>query len=94
VDSEVADFVVRNLLKTQLTTKPNTRSPITPPGPVEDKRLSLKEVEDLLRNHVAPPRVATLAEEKGIQFEVTDDVKIRLRRAGADNDLIERLTRL
>ena len=59
-----------------------TRKP--PPGP---PALTLEEVETALRN-LPKARVASLAEQYGVDFEVTDDVDKRLRAVGADSKLL------
>jgi len=56
--------------------------------------LSLEDVENLLKNFVLPKRVATLIEKRGIKFEVTEDAKSRLVRAGANPLVFESLDKL
>jgi PDZ domain/PEGA domain len=58
------------------------------------KPLGEKEVIDLLTNDVPPPRVAELAEQFGISFQVTSSVELKLKGAGATDDLIEALRQL
>jgi hypothetical protein len=97
IEKDIYDFMKGNLFKKQ-----STPGEIIKKVPqviawseiLVDKRFSLKEIEDLLRNGVLPKRVGTLAEDRGINFEVTSQEKARLKKAGADNELIERLERL
>lgn len=58
------------------------------------KPLSLEEIENLLREGVAGKRVVAIVEEKGISFDVTAEVKERLRRAGAGPELIQGLEKV
>jgi hypothetical protein len=60
-----------------------TRKP--PPGP---PALTLEEVETALRNDLPKARIAALANQYGVDFEVTDDVDKRLRSLGADSSLL------
>ena len=52
------------------------------------KPLSVEDIEYLLREGVTPRRVASLVEEQGVKFEVTEAVRERLRKAGADGGVI------
>jgi hypothetical protein len=58
------------------------------------KPLTEKEVLDLLTNEVAPPRVAQLARQFGIAFQITYATEEQLRAAGATDSLIETLRKL
>jgi hypothetical protein len=58
------------------------------------KPLSEEEVIDLLTNDVAPPRVAQLARQFGITFQVTVAAEQHLREAGADDNLVSTLRSL
>jgi hypothetical protein len=57
------------------------------------KPLSEKEVLELLRGDVSNTRIIDLANEKGIDFEITSDIKNKLRDAGATQELIEALVK-
>ncbi len=46
--------------------------------------LTLEDVEFLMKEGVTPGRVATLVRERGVNFEVTAEVRNKLKRAGAD----------
>lgn len=48
------------------------------------KPLTVEEIEYLLQQGVTPHRVASLVEEQGVKFELTEAIKERLKRAGAD----------
>jgi hypothetical protein len=51
----------------------------------EGKRpLAVEEIEYLLQQGVTSRRVASLVEEQGVKFELTEAIKERLKRAGAD----------
>ena len=60
-----------------------TRKP--PPGPPP---LTLEEVDTALRNELPKARIAALAGQYGVDFEITDDVDKRLRALGADSGLL------
>ena len=48
------------------------------------KPLTVEEIEYLLQQGVTSRRVASLVEEQGVKFELTETIKERLKRAGAD----------
>src|SRR5215510_14682245 len=48
------------------------------------KPLTVEEIEYLLQQGVTPRRVASLVEEQGVKVELTEAIKERLKRAGAD----------
>jgi hypothetical protein len=52
------------------------------------KPFDLAEIEKLLAGSVSPKRVATLVEQYGVSFELTDDAEKELRELGADGDLL------
>src|SRR5579862_1364015 len=45
----------------------------------------------MLNGEVAPQRVAVLARQRGIDFQITPEVESELRRAGATADLLDKL---
>lgn len=51
--------------------------------------MTQKELVDLLKGKVAPERVAALLTERGVDFELTPDIEKKLRKAKADDQLIE-----
>jgi hypothetical protein len=55
------------------------------------KRLSKQDVLDLLTGDVPSERVAAIAKEKGISFEMTGTVERDIRAAGGSDDLIRAL---
>src|SRR5262245_10554522 len=57
------------------------------------KPLTVEEIEYLLREGVTVRRVATLVEEQGVSFEVTESIKERLRKAGADEGVLAAVDR-
>ena len=50
--------------------------------------LSEVEIEDALRHEVPRARVTALVKEYGVTFEVTKESEVRLRDAGADNEML------
>jgi hypothetical protein len=55
------------------------------------ERLSLPDVEALLSGEVAPRRIAELIKEHGINFELTDELRDRFKRAGAGPAIMQPL---
>jgi len=53
------------------------------------KPLSLEDIEQLFRIGVSSKGVTRLLDERGVNFEVTEDVKERLRKAGADATVMQ-----
>jgi tetratricopeptide (TPR) repeat protein len=51
--------------------------------------LTEKEVIDLLKGSTAPNRVGALVTERGVSFELTPDIEKKLRKAKADDQLID-----
>lgn len=97
-EKEITDFIAANLLKERLPVGDQDKiagrrldlSTILIQQ-YDKKALSLQDIEDLLRNHVSSKRVADFIRERGIRFEVTDQAKSRLRKSGADAELIKTL---
>jgi hypothetical protein len=58
---------------------------------VTKARLTEGDVQELLKNDVLPERVAHLAAERGVSFDMTPQIERELRNAGADDELIEAL---
>ena len=54
------------------------------------ERLSASAVEELVRD-VHPKRVVELIKQFGINFELTDELRSRLRKAGAGSDVMQAL---
>jgi len=52
------------------------------------KPLTASEVEEALTNGVPKPRVKTLIRDYGVSFALTDEVERRLRKAGADDEIL------
>jgi hypothetical protein len=52
------------------------------------KALTAAEVEEALRNGVPKPRLMTLVRQYGVDFALSNEVEDRLRKAGADSDLL------
>jgi hypothetical protein len=61
-----------------------------PPGPPS---LTLEEVQTALQNGLSKAKVAALATQYGVDFELTDETEKRLRDAGADSSLLLELAK-
>jgi tetratricopeptide (TPR) repeat protein len=68
-------------LRRQLTEK--TTNPFT-----------LQDIAFALRERVEPKRVATLAHERGVDFDLTNESESQLRRAGADDFLLDEIKKI
>jgi tetratricopeptide (TPR) repeat protein len=68
-------------LRQQLTEK--TTNPFT-----------LQDIAFALRERVEPKRVATLAHERGVDFDLTNESESQLRRAGADDFLLDEIKKI
>lgn len=60
----------------------------------QEKALTVHDVVSLLEGSVPSSRVAALAEERGIDFEIDSAVESELRQAGASDELIAALRAL
>jgi len=49
---------------------------------------TLQDVVDMLRGEVPTKRVATLVQQRGVDFALTDEIEKRIRDAGGDSDLL------
>src|SRR5579859_4964045 len=65
----------------------------TTPAPNARRPLSEPEVEHGLKFAVPNARMAALVKKYGVDFELTDAVKAKLRSEGASNDLILQISR-
>jgi legume-like lectin family protein len=61
---------------------------------VSPKPLSKDEIVRFLKGDVSPKRVAELARERGLNFELTPEVAEELRKAGAGDELLGALREL
>ena len=77
------DYVARLYLGLTLLRPPTVRAPANP--------FNLQEVTYALREGVEAKRVATLARERGVVFDLTSETETQLRKAGADDILISEL---
>ena len=78
-----------SLLSTGLAAQPKPMNGQTSTEkPAAQKSLALTEIQDLLKGGVSPKRVATLVEQYGVSFALTDDMEKELRKLGADSDLL------
>ena len=68
---------------------------LRPPEPtVSSKAFSLQEVTYALREGIDPKRVATLARERGVAFDLNKETETQLETAGANNSLLEELKKI
>jgi len=68
---------------------------LRPPEPsVSSKAFSLQEVTYALREGIDPKRVATLARERGVAFDLNKETENQLETAGANNSLLEELKKI
>jgi hypothetical protein len=81
--SFVADYVAKLYLGLTLLRPSPPRTP--------SKAFSLQEVTYALREGVEPKRVATLARERGVAFDLTKETESQLQTVGADNLLLTEL---
>jgi len=65
--------------------------PAPAPAPAAGRSFSLQEVTFALREGVEPKRVAALARERGVAFDLTRETENQLRNVGADNLLLAEL---
>ncbi len=63
----------------------NVAAELVPAGPPP---FTVQDVVDMLRGDVAPPRVAKLVEQRGVDFAVNDAVEKQIRDAGGDAELL------
>jgi tetratricopeptide (TPR) repeat protein len=66
--------------------------PSAPPTP--SKAFSLQEVTYALREGIEPKRVATLARERGVAFDLTQETETQLQTVGADSLLLNELKKI
>src|SRR5262247_4899254 len=52
---------------------------------------SLQDISFALRERVEPKRVAALVRERGVAFDLTTESESQLRKAGADDDLLDQI---
>jgi tetratricopeptide (TPR) repeat protein len=65
-----------------------------PEPSVSSKAFSLQEVTYALREGIDPKRVATLARERGVAFDLNKETETQLETAGANNSLLEELKKI
>jgi tetratricopeptide (TPR) repeat protein len=68
---------------------------LRPTAPVApSKAFSLQEVTYALREGIEPKRIATLARERGVAFDLTKETESQLQTAGADGLLLGELKKI
>ena len=82
--SDDTDFMARLYFALTLL---RVKSPPTP----ADRSFVLNDVLYALRERVAPKRMAALIQERGVNFNLTNENERELRKAGADDELIEQI---
>jgi hypothetical protein len=55
---------------------------------------SLQEVTFALKEGVEPRRIATLARERGVSFDLNQETESQLRNVGADNQLLDEIRKI
>jgi tetratricopeptide (TPR) repeat protein len=65
-----------------------------PAAPAKTTALSVQDVAFALREGVEAERVAALARERGITFEVNKETENQLRKAGADTRLVDEIKKI
>lgn len=58
------------------------------PGP-----FTAQDVLDMLRGEISPKRVATLVQQRGVDFPLNDEIEKQIRDAGGDADLLLAIAR-
>lgn len=66
----------------------DTESSVAKPQPRIERRLALDEIEDLLTGGVSPKRTNALVQQYGVNFELTERIRARLLKLGADEELL------
>ncbi len=66
----------------------------TPPPAAKPAGFSMQEISFALREGVEPERVAALARERGVAFDLSRDAESQLRKAGADGRLLEEIRKI
>jgi hypothetical protein len=65
-----------------------------PAAAAKTSALSVQDVSFALREGVEAERVAALARERGVTFDVTRDIENQLRKAGADTRLVDEIKKI
>ena len=63
-------------------------------APKTTNSLTLQDVSYALREGIEPRRVAALARERGIDFDVTSESESQLRKGGADEPLLNEIKKI
>jgi hypothetical protein len=66
----------------------DAESSVAESQPHIERRLALDEIEDLLAGGVSPKRTDALVQQYGVNFELTERIKVRLLKLGADEALL------
>jgi tetratricopeptide (TPR) repeat protein len=65
-----------------------------PAAPAKSSAFSLQDITFALREGVEPERVAALARERGVAFDVSRDSENQLKKAGADARLLDEIKKI
>ncbi len=66
----------------------------TPPPRAKAAGFSVQDISFALREGVEPERVAALARERGVAFDLSRDAESQLRKAGANGPLLDEIKRI
>jgi tetratricopeptide (TPR) repeat protein len=65
-----------------------------PATPVKNTGFSVQDIAFALREGIEPERVAALARERGVAFDLSRESEIQLRKAGADPRLLDEIKKI
>jgi tetratricopeptide (TPR) repeat protein len=65
-----------------------------PAAPAKSTAFSAQDISFALHEGIEPERVAALARERGVAFDVSSDAENQLRKAGADTRLLDELKKI
>jgi hypothetical protein len=82
-------YIPRLVLKLSVLAAGLIIFPLTSAGFAQE--ISLSDLENLLSGGVAQRRIADLVKERGIDFELTDELRAKFRKIGATPSLIDSL---
>ncbi|MDH3443414.1 MAG: tetratricopeptide repeat protein [Deltaproteobacteria bacterium] len=66
----------------------------TPPPSAKPGGFSVQDISFALREGVEPERVAALARERGVAFDLSRDAESQLRKAGANTQLLDEIKKI
>jgi tetratricopeptide (TPR) repeat protein len=66
----------------------------TPAAPAKAAGFTVQDISFALREGIEPERVAALARERGVAFDVSKEAESQLKKAGADTRLLEEIKKI